>query len=263
MVSQKDRLEQRDAQRIDVLVGAQPHQQNREQVSRIGHAGQDRAQELAGQVRRSFSDLPIDDGLRGDSARVAGFSVSGRRLDPQAVDMGEEIPGDGSRNRPRYRSAPRVARGVRREFEDVKADFVFRKIGREIRRRATHPDAFENGANFFRLGVFVDRLQQRRENVFRLLRRFRIGRVRPKDRRRIADLNAIGAAPFQKAIERGRVSESGRLGNRGVFPLLVTIGREGVEVEGDNRICGLATAGREDALNGRMDQLDTAMLPGN
>ena len=132
--------------------------------------------------------------------------------------------------------AHRKPRRIGREAEDEEAH-ALRQVGLEIRDRPPLADRLKNGPDFLRLDAFVDPVgaEQSGEDAFRLLRRLGVGGVRPKDRRGVADLDAMAAALFEEAVERRRVGESRRLRDRSVFALLVAVGREGVEIEGNDR----------------------------
>ena len=95
-------------------------------------------------------------------------------------------------------------------------------------------------SDLLRLDGFVDLVgaEQCGETAFRLLARFGVGRIRPEYRRGVADLDTMATVPFEKSIERRRIGESGGFGDRGVVALLVAIGGEGVEIEGDDRGAG-------------------------
>jgi hypothetical protein len=106
--------------------------------------------------------------------------------------------------------------------------------------------------------VYIARAEQARKKIFRFFGRRRIGGVRPKHCRSVADLDAMAAFPFQKVVERGRVGEGGGFGDRRVVALLVSIGGEGVDVKGHQR--GARRLGAPDAFDRRMKPRDRSAL---
>ena len=71
----------------------------------------------------------------------------------------------------------------------------------------------------------------------------------------------MAAAPFEEAIERRGIGESGRLRDRSVFALFVAVGGEGVEIEGDDRSSRRLRA--PDAFDRGVQPRDRAALAGN
>ena len=131
--------------------------------------------------------------------------------------------------------AHRKPRRIGREAEHEEAH-ALRQVGLEIRDRPPLADRLKNGPDLLRLDALVHRVgaEQCGEDALRLLCRLCVGGVRPENRRGVADLDAMAAVPFEEAVERGGVGESRRLRDRSVFALLVAVGGEGVEIEGDD-----------------------------
>ena len=91
--------------------------------------------------------------------------------------------------------------------------------------------------------VIGRRLEQRPDQGFLGRRRA----LRPEHGRGVGDLDAVAAARPQEVVERGGVGEGRRLGDGGVLALVLAVGSEGVEVEGDDR--GAARLGAPHALD--------------
>ena len=115
-----------DAQTVDVVVGAQPHEKGGEERQRIGGAGEDRPQPLAGEIgrhvlrlalRRRFDEQPPD-------GRTFVFR---RRLDAHSRDMREKAVGDRSEIILEI-EAHRKPRRVGREAEHEEAH-ALRQVG--------------------------------------------------------------------------------------------------------------------------------------
>ena len=135
----------------------------------------------------------------------------------------------------------------------------------ELRRDALNrllPDdaianALEDGADLAGFHCFIDLVEAAAEDAFHHLCRFGVRSIGPEHRRGIADLEPIAFAGEER-IQRGRVLERGRFGNRGIGALIVPVGGEGIEIEGNNRAARrLATP---DVLDGRMKARDRASI---
>jgi hypothetical protein len=91
--------------------------------------------------------------------------------------------------------AHRQSRRIGGETEYEKAH-ALRQIGAEIRDRPSRAHRLKNGPDLLRLDGFICPVspEQRGEDAFCLLGRRCLGRIRPENRRSVADLDAMAAA---------------------------------------------------------------------
>ena len=165
--------------------------------------------------------------------QIDGFSSFGGGSMPHQFQMAREALGDHAEIvfEPK---ADREPGGVRREAEH-KETHALRKIGRGVGDRPTFSDLFEHGTDLARLHRLVNGNvgDQGPEQRLRFARRLGIGGIGPEYGGGVTDLDAVSTVALQEAVERRGVGKGGGFRDRGVVALLMAIGSEGVEVEGD------------------------------
>ena len=126
------------------------------------------------------------------------MGIPGRRFDAHIFHKTLIIPGKFAEIilKPK---ADRQAGGIGRQAENMEPD-AFCKIRFKFLQRLPKADLLQNDAHLFRLGSFVYVREYSGKNFFGFLRGLRIRGVRPKNCRRIADLDAVLAALFQKPV---------------------------------------------------------------
>ena len=149
--------------------------------------------------------------------------------------------------------------------EHVKAD-AFGQFRGDLGERLALPDHVELGADFLRLRRLVDAgrrlvlaiVPETGEDILGLGSLVRLGRIGPEDGGGVADLDAVAAVLFKKAVQCGRVGEGRSFRNRGVVSLLMPIGREGIEIERDDGSTGRLCS--PNSLDRRMQACDRRTL---